>query len=807
MIKHYLKIAFRNLWKYKTQNLIGVIGLSIGICFFTLGYHWMKYETSYDKFHPNSDRIYRVYAIDKNTQKPLEHLPMALADKLTQEFPEVENVSMYFNQYPYRVYWGEADLGTPEFRFVDEHFFEFFPPTIIAGETNVLLQSDEDLIVTEDYARKYWGSPEEAVGQVLEVNAPKSTLTITAVMANLPQNSNFQGEGFRQDPFERKNKHKARADRIWLLKDVNIYILLNKGIDVEAFQNKLRSYLIDNGYNEDWELYITNIADMRHTLGSDLSFNINYIRTFVGAGLLLMFCALFNFLNLYVNRMLQRKREMKLRKTVGAKNFSIIKLFQTELLIQLLFVFLLGGILLIYIVPLFEQRFETVIFRPKLQTQYWIIIALTFAILFAFCLFSEWKFARFSTLTYVSKTNNYKFLRNISICVQLAVCVFFIVSAVVFYKQVNMMNHFDWGFNKEGLIKISTTYGMKNNEIVNQEIANLPLVKSFVNTGDFELRKEPYFMDDYTTVDGVEIKEPILTFNFGDDILDVFGIPLLQGRSFEEQDDLQIGYADGVMVSISNKKVLITESLYKLIGKEDIIGQVIFVPEYSWSNDRSAAIGKREVVGVVKDFQVTGLQNQTYPIIITRLPSNGKWRYSNNYIRVEEGREQEAIAAIKDIFDKYSSGDPSEIPEIIPVNDILNNINKSENASLQLFLLLALLCVVIAVFGIYSISYSNVERRKREVAIRKVSGATVSQIVRMFLAEYSKLLIVANLIALPLAYYYMQDWLSSYTYKISIDLWLFFAVFVFTLFIVILTVLVQIIRAANANLLDVIKSQ
>lgn len=804
MIGHYIKIALRNLWKYWIQNLIGIIGMAIGISFFTIGYDWMEYETSYDSFHPDSERIYQVYGIDKRNGKKSGMLPMVLGEKLLQEFPEVEALAMYYIQYPNPVKLDNKELGKFDFKSVDEHFFELFPPTIIAGKTDRLLETPQELVITEDFARKYWSSPEEAVGTALSVGFRyKDPVIIVAVMANLPANSNFRAEGYRQDILSRKFQSYKAADKLWRIKEEQIFVLLKESVDKEAFEKKLQNYVIDNQYDEYMTLKIANITEVRHTLASDVSFNINYIRTFGGAGLLLMFCALFNFLNLYINRMLQRSKEMKLRKTVGAGSFSIIKLLQTELLLQFLFVFVIGLVLLIQVIPIFEQKFETHIVKSDLLTKYLIVSAATFIIMFIICLLSEIKFTRFSSLTQsAGNTIGYRFLRNSSICLQLSICVFFLMSSFVFYKQVALMNNFDWGFNSEGLIKM--VMDAKDRENIEKEILQLPIVKGFVATGQFEVSKEPSFITDNPEINGAELEEPFLLFDVGNTFINTFEIPLVEGHMFTDEDLVEFSYGGSKYKRAD--VVVVTESFQKLMNMENVIGEKILLPDESIVS-QSGEYGKeeKEIVGVIKDFHITSLQNPTYPLVLRQIRQPGGGYY--NYVKVDKEREQEAMTTIKDIFKKYASAGDPETLQIEIVENALENMNKSENASLQLFSILAVLCIVIAIFGIYSISSSNMERRRKEIAIRKVSGATAMRIVRMFLAEYTKMLLVANLIALPLAFYFMYNWLMQYTYKAEIELRMFIFVFVFTLIIVVLTVLYQVVSAAKKNPAEVLKSE
>lgn len=211
-----------------------------------------------------------------------------------------------------------------------------------------------------------------------------------------------------------------------------------------------------------------------------------------------------------------------------------------------------------------------------------------------------------------------------------------------------------------------------------------------------------------------------------------------------------------------------------------------------------------EIVGVVKDFHALSLRNSIMPLILKE--TDQVWSGYYNYIRVYPGTEQQTIEAIREIIKKHPSPRDEE-SELITVNQLIRNLNKAEDATLHLFTVLALLCILISAFGIYSISLSNMERRKKEIAIRKVMGASTGQIIGMFFREYTWLVLIANVIAFPFAFLFMNRWLEDYPYHVSISAWVFIGAFVFSTLLVILTVLTQVIRAAAGNPAEVIKSE
>ena len=793
MILHYIKIAFRNLQKYKNQTLISIIGLAVGFTFFAIGYHWMRYETSYDDFYPDSKNIYRIYGFYKQTNRTLDVLPFILSETLKKEFPEVEKVTAIYPNFSSSIKWEEKALGDIDFTFVDEYFLEIFPPKIICGKTNHLLYTPDEVVVTEKIAKKYWNSSDDAIGKILNTGYDQ-TLTIVAVMENPPENSNFQTDGYRSDIFGRQHYQQTAPDKQWeaTFMGGKFFVLLNENVDISTFRKKIKHYAINNNLNENIEFQVIHITDMRHTLNSDLSFNITYIRTFAGAGLLLLFCSFFNFLNLYVNRMSQRTREIKLRKTVGGNNFSIVSLLQTELAMQLMLVFIVSCLLLKLSIPVFEQRFETKIIAGHIWSQFLIISLMGFAILLMVCLFADIRFTHFSSLSQAVNRFNNRLLRNSSICLQLAICIFFFMTAFIFYQQVSFMNHFDWGFKKDGLIRITMTH--EDRPTIVENIKQLSIIQEFIPTGTFTVKTEPNIKSgEIIWIEKPVGLNPIIEIeNVGKNFNSGFGIPVLKGRFFEEED-------------MGSNKAVVNQEMEKLTGKENMIGKTIEIPTGSISREGVIQMKTIEVIGVIENFHTLSLQKPVYPLILT-LQNDESWGYYN-YVRIEKGAEQQAITAIAEVFKKYSSpGDPEET-EIISMPQLLDDFSKSENASLQLFTVLAVLCILISTFGIYAISSSSMERRKKEIAIRKVAGATATDIVRMFITEYSKILSFANLIALPPALYLMNRWLLQYAYHNIIHIWMVLSIIIFTFAMVILTVLAQVIQAATRNPAEVVKSE
>ncbi|GHS97314.1 ABC transporter permease [Bacteroidia bacterium] len=738
MIKHYLTVAFRNMWKYKLQSLMGITGLALGISFSSLGYYWLRYETSYDGFYPESKRIYQLYGVDKQSGDKTALLPFIVAEKLMTDFPETEKVAPIYPNTGSAIKEGDKMLTiNPKFQFVDEFFLELFPPEIIAGKSEHLLYAPEDLVVTETFVRKFWETPEDAIGKTL-TDGYRSTLNIVAVIKDAPSNSNFQNEGYRVDIFRRMMEKQAETEKRWFLNDNQIFILLNKNADLKAFQDKIKDYVTENSTNDKLQLYITPITQTRHELGTDLSFNINYIRIFSAAGLLLLFCAVFNFVNLFLNRLFQRGKELKLRKTVGGNNYSLTKQFQVELGLHLFLILPLGMFFLLVFRPFFEELFKISIEGCEIYSLFFILAAVIFILLFLICILSESGFIRFSSLSQIySKYNNRNF-RNFSICVQLAICVFSLTYAFVYYRQISYMGDFDRGFKSEGIIRMKMD--SRDRTSITQAIASLPSVREFIPTGLFNIREEPFFVHGEVSWEGKSDAQSskVQIFDVTENFFTGLEIPLLKGRLFQEEDMVTPeGY-----YSPTSDKILITNSMAQLIGKENPIGEKLQVPTNSMINGVFQT-QEKEIIGVVKDIHVSSLKNPIYPMILKY--EGRKWEGYYNYVK--------------------------------------------------------------AVFGIYSISSSNMERHRKEIAIRKIAGATTKDMIDKYLKEYSVLLLASNIVSLPFACYFAHNWLLNYSNRMSLGIGMFLLVLVITFALVILTVFYQVYKVANQNPAEVIKTE
>lgn len=794
MIKHYITIASRNFFKYKLQTLISIIGLAIGLVSFTYGINWLNYETSYDGFYPKSKQMYTIYGINKQTGKIERRLPLILARKLKQDFPEVKETTQRYSNAGSPFKYNDTRLPDPDEIFIDENFFSFFPRKVICGRQVNLLQSIEEIVVTQSFATKYFKSPEEALGKVLK-NGYRKVLTIVSVIEDAPINSSFQANVFELDLFDRDAEKRVSEANQWNQSDVEIYLMLEEKASPAAFEKKIRNYLTENKYNETMSLKMIPLTDIRHTFGSELSFNLSYIQTFAITGLLLLLCIFFNFVNLLINRVYQRMKEIKLRSAIGAGKKELIVQLLTELTLQMVIAYMLAFCLMEITAEPFRQAFETSIEKFDLYKGLVINTLLSWCILVAVTLPLLLRFIRTASLLISGGVSPHQkgSFRKVSMTMQLGICLFFMMSTFIMVRQISLMKQKDLGFEKDGLIFMIMT--ARDREGTSKEIASLPIVESLTAGGIFSIEHEPRTQNEVDWEERTSDYAPnFQVLDVGEEFLDAFKIPLLKGQFFSESNS-----SDG-----QSRKAVINEEAARIMGMNDPIGKIISTWDGSIRYDGVRGRMEVEIIGVVKNFQSASLHNKILPVIM--ILDTRKWESYTYFARVKPENEQVAVKAIRQAFEKHKQASDSE-PKIQTMNEIFNQLNKSEDASLLLFSLLAMLCLFISVFGLYSVSASNITQRRKEVAVRKVMGASSRTIIGMFFREYLTIVVIANLVALPLAWLFMHSWLEQYPFRISIHFWMYAAIFLLTVVLIICTVLYQTLKAAKTNPAETIKSE
>jgi ABC-type antimicrobial peptide transport system permease subunit len=604
---------------------------------------------------------------------------------------------------------------------------------------------------------------------------------------------------YELDYYDHKHETQYPEEQQWLLLNNEIYLHLDGKADAQAFEKKRAAYMIDRGVNESVRLSLVPLRDIRHTFGSELSFNITYIRTFVITVLLLLFCVFFNFINILLNRIHQRIREMRLRSALGARKQTLLAQLLCEITVQAVLAILLAFCLFELSGDTFMRLFETKIVKGDFLRHLFLISCLSWVVIVAVSLPLLLRFIRSTNLPVSGGTPAHRRgdFRRTGLIVQTGICVFFLLCALIIGRQIAFMQQKDLGFKREGLIYMQME--ARDREGISREIASLSLVKSFSSGGNFRLTHEPNTQNEVKWEGQAPGFAPnFQVLNVGEDFFATFGITLLEGRFVDDGDILPDKWR------MSSNAAVVNETAVRIMEMSEPTGKTVSVWDYTTHQDGTHGSSEMKIVGVVKDFQAASLRKPVLPVIM--LCDGSKWGGYTNYVRVAPEDEQTAMAAIRKVFKKHYQEGDKESP-VQTMEEIFRQLSTSERASLRLFALLAAICILISAFGIYAISYSNIEQRRKEIAVRKVTGASTGSIIRMFLLEYVAIAVMANLVFLPLAWLFIRTWLEQYPWRATLPVWLYALVFLLTTLLTAITILYQTVRAAKTNPADVIKTE
>ena len=779
------------MWKYKTQSLIGIFGLAFGFACFIPALYWLRHETSYDRFYHEAEQIYRFYSVEKQSGKVNEFVSGILDRKLQEQFPAMETSTVFFILNDRCSTEGMPNFGLNTL-FSDSTFLSVFPQMFVSGNARQPLDVLNNIILTETTAIRLFGDVEKAIGQQIKTimypwNQP---YMVTAVVKDPPPNTNLSFEAILyHEQFKLQRSFEERNDKqIWTLATLQGYVRFHPNTDIDRVAEQLRDFSLRIDTDANMEVRILPVSDVRHHLNADVPFALNFIRLFVAAGILLLFSALFNFMNLHLDIFHQRIHELRRRAVLGAKSRQLI----TQMLFELAYsIFLALGIAYIFVVftcPVFSDLLGV---TPEMS-QLTLLFVVCGTGLMALMLFIG--FIPFWHLSIIAlrqlpkrKVTGQTVLRRIAITLQLAVSVIFIIAASVVMMQMRFVSHKDLGFDRHGIVHLSGLNINMNNSTQAAYVSGLASIPQIegITVAYFEPHHSVDFSSLVTEVEWqgkISSEKPVFQSIATDSrFAEIFGLKMFKGEWFDD---------------IGEDKIIINEEAARVMGLSEPIGSIIRIYD-----GNTNSMKEYRIVGVVNDFHTMSLRSRIYPTIIGRSQIG-----SGLYIRVVSGQEQEAIRRITELLSGIDAS-MADVIRLTTLDELYDSFNQSEQAGLKMFSVLATICLLISLFGIYAVASAATYRRRKEVAIRKIVGAKVIDIILIFFREYAMLAIIAGIVALPLAYIAMNRWLQGYAYRINIPLWLFVIVIFGVVAVVILTVLGQVLKAANSNPGKVVKNE
>ena len=788
MITHDLKVAIRNLLKYKVQTGISMLGLAAGFVCFVLSAFWIHYERTYDQFRKDADRLYLVRVNDGFAEGRITwRVPVPLGAYLQEHFPEIESFAP-FTTYEYRVKvegrYEKAILSS-----ADSAWVQMMDVQLVDGNRNFMQQRSKEVAITEETARAWFGS-ENPLGKELEIRTGDKR-TIGAVVRVNNRHTNF--------PITLMG---ARNGRTWWYQSWKMLVKVKEGTDIPALEAKISDNLPyelihpSETRNTGIErLYLTPLTELRYAKDfrdqSEGGITFRYIVYFSVTGLLVILCALMNYLTLFINRMQVRKREMKLRLVHGASIQSLVRLLGLEFLLLLIGSFLIGMLGMEILFPAFLELTGTDAGRTSLYGEALLFLILISVLLLSVAIGVIYGIQRRQLQGSGNGESERRFrtwIRKGSIVFQLFICMLFMTGTQWMNRQLDYLRQHDLGMelHNRGYFALDRT---ENTSPFVEKLKQLPMITE-VLPADYR----PLVSDIGTTVgqiyqwEGLEQKldvpMPINLFVGDETLARFYGLTLLAGEWLNEFS----GYGE----------IVINESLARRMGytPEEAVGKHIRM---------GLQTANQKIKGVVKDFQYKAPTEQLPNTGFIIGDEMGLMLWKNGILfRFKEGTWDACRTAIEQLCRKEASD-----KEITLVNEeeSYNKYLQSEAMLARLLAFASLICMLVAIFGIYSLVTLTCEQRRKEIAIRKVNGATVRNILSLFYREYIVLLLLAALPAFPLAYILVKHWIETYTRQMPIPIAPALGVFLVLLLVVGLSISWRVWRAAHENPAEVIKRE
>lgn len=778
MIKNFFKIAWRNLLRNKGFSFINIAGLAIGIAAASLISIWLLNEVSYDRFHANAGRIYNVFNSDKNDGKIYcwHTTPKVMAKAIQQDYPEVESVVRVNWPQPLLFTIGDKKLKATG-QFVDSGFLNMFSFPLLKGNAHTVLNTAYSIVITEPLAKKLFGS-DEAIGKTVMIDNTDN-FTVTGVLKELPGNSVFNFEYLIPWAYMRL---KGNDDEHWSNNSTNTYVMLKKEASLASIAPKIKT--LRSRYDKESPKMETFLYPLTRSYlygnfenGKETGGRIEIIRLFAIIAVFILLIACINFMNLSTARSEKRAKEVGIRKVVGAHKGSLIGQFLAESIL----ISFMGGVFAFLIVSLTLSSFDELVQR-KLSlniSDYRFWLAGVGVILVTGILAGSYPALYLSGFKPVfvlkgtfKKVQALVTPRKVLVVLQFTFAIMLIISTIVVRQQLKNAQDRQTGYSKDNLLyaflegDIDKNYTLIKNELLANGIAtsvtksSAPVTEGWSNTWGYGWKgKDP---NDKTVIDRY----------FADDaICRTAGLQILQGRDF-----------DLAKFPTDSTAVILNEAAVKHMKLASPIGEIITDDGKDW-----------HVVGVIKDFILKSPFHPVEPMVIG---GAGGW-FNVIQMKLNPAKTTaENLGAAEKIYKKYNPNYPFEYTF---VDEAYAKKFDNEKRQGKLAGLFAFLTIAISCLGLFGLASYMAENRTKEIGVRKVLGASVFAITKLLSTEFLGLVIVAFVIAAPLSYWGLYNWLQGYPYHISIQWWVFVLAAALAVAIALLTVSYQSIKAAIAN--------
>ncbi len=816
MLRNYLKIAFRTLTRHKLYTVLNVAGLTFGItCFLIIGLYLFD-ELTFDQQHRNASRIYRVIEHKKTKTDDLTIAAVSykLAEESKKSIPEVENTARITE-------FGRDNLSNPETQnkfhlpitIANESFLKIFDFETISGETKTALQEPNSIVIVERIAQKLFNRT-DVVGKTVRFDFTDKPLKITAVIKNHPSNSSFDFESLlSESTFNDDAEFQQSNASDWSSHDYTVYALLRENVQANTVGTKMNA-LVRANYKPEagttTNYWLQPLTDMRlhsDTITRGVTSSVSgkgsilYIKIFGAVALFVLLIACINYMNLTTARASNRSKEIGVRKANGAFRSHLINQFLFESLLVTLISFILSIVLVNLLLPSFNA-FTQKQLSLGFQSDYRVWLYTTIAVLVTGLISGSYPAFLLSRFTPLALLKTLKLqqggdlsLRKSLVVFQFTISIVMIIGTVVLFQQIRYVSNKDLGFTKELLLVVDINSGnvRKNAQTIKNEISKIATVKNvsvttrvpgeWKNIPTIKIRPEGN-NDDHKISYLLGVDEHFAT---------TFEVKVINGRNFVGPDD--------------STSILLNEKAAAMLHIKEAAGQLVEIPERSMGGSYSPLNNQQtfraRVVGIVKDFHFQSLRQEIAPMVLA---------YQNNPVhsidyftsRITGNDIPTTLAKINEALVKI---DPAHLLEHHFLDEQLARFYADDHRRETMLIWAALATIFIACLGLFGLATYTAEQRIKEIGVRKVLGASVFSITTLLSKDFMKLVLIANGIAFPLAWWATQQWLQEFAYHISVEWWVFVVAGASAMLIALLTISYQAIKAALVNPVKSLKTE
>ena len=795
MLKNYLLTSWRNLVKYKGYSFVNLAGLVLGLSAFIILGLYVWEDLSFNKFNSKYDRIARVVTIDKargvSSQRVGVSYP-ALATAMKDNIPEIVETTRIMGQgnNPIRV---ENEFYDVDGRYLTENaFFKIFDFELLEGSYEEVLTQPQTVVITEDFARKVFGTT-SVLGESIEIQQG-TQYEIVGVMENVPPSSHFQFEILQAMVPSTDQQGFIQFLQSWGSISVQTYVLFDQPRDVAPYADRLREIAMDNGGYEMFYPTLQALEDV-HLNSPDVLFEINNRKSDMGnvyimsaIGLLVLILACFNYVNLVTARSTSRAKEIGIRKVAGGAKGQLIFQHLTESVFQVILAFIVSIAIVFISIPFFNDTYSRYAEAGWLLDPVFILVSMAGILVISFLsgIYPSLVLSSFTPSAVLKGSfksgSKGSLLRHSLVVIQFMISVALLAGTLVVYQQMEFIFNADLGYDRDQIITLNTgpVSNPQTSMTLYQELSRVPGV---ISVGAASSQIGSGYGRSGVSPEGISTDENIITSvtNINASYIPTMGINMAEGRNFSET------------FSDSGRSVIVNEAFLEMLAWNEATGKTL---TFGANGNNPTTL---EIVGVVSDFHFATVKHEVEPLVLF---------YSRSLpvvsVKVATENMQSTIAGLEEAWESIITNRPFDFTFL---DDSFAQQYSTEQALAKIIRHFSILAISIAAVGLFILSVFTVQQRRKEIGIRKVLGSSTQGISLLLGKDFLKWILISNVLGLPIAWFFLDEWLSNFRYRIDLGVTPFIVALSVSMFIAALTISIQSYKAATENPIRSLRSE